>query len=66
MIGLSAEKLVIFIEHNSLVFYHINHIKLKLFSNGATMLLKGFLHPVPGVLRDIPGKVWKIRRLGPR
>lgn len=63
---LRAEKLVIFLDHNSLFFYHINNINLKLFSNGVTMLLKGFLHPVPGVLRDILGKMWKIRRLGPR
>ena len=44
--------MVTFIEHNSLFFYQINNIKTFV-SNGITILLKGFLLPLPGVVRDI-------------
>lgn len=29
------------------------------------MLIKGFPHPLPGVVRNIPGKMWEVRLLEP-
>lgn len=51
---LSAEKLVIFLEHNFLFFYQINNIKLKLFFSWNYHAIKGLSASCSGCAQGYP------------